>query len=113
MTMHVEPLKPVHPAEPLRPAGPVLLDYAAPSAPREFRTPIAIKLFLLMGAVAVFVPFAAPIMPSISPLDTTLFVLDVLTGKESMHSGMESWVAVGLALEMALFMVLLTWVPQN
>jgi hypothetical protein len=98
-------------AEPVRsvePVRPVVLDYATPSASRGFRAPIAVRLLLLAGAVAVFVPFTS----SVSPFDTTVYLWKAVIVRRWAELDFVLG-AAGLALEMALPMLLLTWVPQS
>jgi hypothetical protein len=90
------------------PVRPVVLDYAAPPASRGFRAPVAVRLLLLAGAVAVFVPFTW----SVSPFDTTVNVWEVVMVRRWAEADFLIC-AAGLALEMALPMLLLAWVPQS
>ncbi len=102
------PVEPVAPIEAADPVGLVALDYAAPTGLREFRAPIAVRLLLLAGAVAVFVPFTW----TVSPFDTTLEFWKIIVVRRSLQPEL-GLCAVGFALEMALPMLLMAWVPQG
>jgi hypothetical protein len=84
------------PIEPVEPVRPFVLDYAAATGLPRFHAPIAVRLLLLLGAVATFVPFTS--LSHVSPLDTTVYLLQ--TGPVHRLDFLVG--AVGFAMEMAL-----------
>lgn len=105
---------PVQSAESIRtaqcagPPRPILLDYATPPASRELRTPFAVKLWLLAGAAAVFLSFAE----TASPLGLTVDLCKAIRAGRADRFDL-IFGAVGLALAMAIPMLLLVWVPRT
>lgn len=106
--MPISPIQPIAPLKPVEPIPLVVLDYAPSLVRREFPAPIAVRVLLLAGVVAAFVPFTW----DVSPLNLIVELWGAVVAQRLSASDLLNG-SLGVAGAMAVPMLLLACIPQR